>query len=344
MAGFVSHKTVKHLIVLVLGVSGFAAAQSATEPILPLPQTVTDVEPAKVRLGAKLFTDTRLSGDGKISCQSCHQPSEGMSDRRRHSVGAFGASRALNSQPLLNIRFLQSGLNWTGRQASIERQIVSGIVNKDSMAHSWPLAIEALLKDAPLVAEFTAAYGGENALNEKNAQHAVVEFEKSLVTPSRFDDFLRGDTKAITAEEKRGYESFKSNGCVACHNGIMVGGAMFQKFPLLGDYFADRKTLGRGEMNEVDKGIYFGTKKDEDLFKWRVAPLRNIALTAPYFHDGAVPTLDEAIQLMGRHQLGKEIPAEERQLIAKFLGTLTGRELETAAKPKVALIESSGKK
>jgi cytochrome c peroxidase len=325
---------VKHLLVLMASTSAWVAAQPATEPILPLPQAVTDVDPAKVRLGAKLFADTRLSGDGKVSCQSCHQPNEGLSDRRRHSIGAFGASRALNSQTLLNVRFLQSGLNWTGRQASIERQIVTGIANKDSMSHSWPIVVETLLKDAPLVAEFAATYGGENPLSEKNMQHAIVEFEKSLVTPSRFDDFLRGDVSAITADEKRGYDLFKSTGCAACHNGIMAGGSSFQKFPLIGDYYVERKALGRGEINEVDKGVYFGTKKDEDMFKWRVAPLRNITLTAPYFHDGAVPTLDEAIQLMGRHQLGKEIPLQERQLIAKFLATLTGKELDKAGKSK----------
>jgi cytochrome c peroxidase len=315
-------------IVALCTVAGLAIAQPIAEPLLPLPQEVTDVDPAKARLGEKLFADTRLSGDGKISCQSCHQPHEGLSDSRRASIGAFGASRPLNSQTLLNVRFLQNGLNWTGRQPSLERQIVTGLSNKDSMAHGWPPAIEALAADPLMAADFKAAYGGDAPVNEKNAQDAIVQYEKSLVTPSRFDDFLRGNTAAITADEKRGYALFKSQGCVACHSGIAVGGNAMQKFPLIGDYFGDREKLGRGGMNDVDKGRFFTSKKDEDLFMWRVAPLRNIALTAPYFHDGAVPTLDEAILLMGRHQLGKEIAADERVLIAKFLGALTGKELE----------------
>jgi cytochrome c peroxidase len=298
------------------------------EPILPLPTQVSDVDPVKVRLGEKLFSDKRLSADGTVSCQSCHLPHAGGADPRRHSVSAFGKVRELNSPTIYNVRYNTSGLNWTGRTADLERQISGSISNMDTMAHDWSKVMVILLADAAMAKEFKAAYGADDAVNQKNAMHAIVSFERSLVTPSRFDDWLGGDDRAITREEKRGYELFKSAGCVGCHNGINVGGNGFAKFSLVGDYYADRAKKGRGAMVDVDKGRFGVTKKAEDLHVFRVAPLRNVALTAPYMHDGAVETLDEAIQLMGRHQLGREIPPEERKLIAAFLGSLTGKQFE----------------
>jgi cytochrome c peroxidase len=303
-------------------------APRTDEPILPLPAQVSDVDPVKVRLGEKLFSDKRLSADGTVSCQSCHLPHAGGADPRRHSVSAFGKVRELNSPTIYNVRYNTSGLNWTGRTADLERQISGSISNMDTMAHDWSKVMVILLADAAMATEFKAAYGPDNAVSQKNAMHAIVSFERSLVTPSRFDDWLRGDDRAITPEEKRGYELFKSAGCVSCHNGINVGGNGFAKFSLVGDYYADRANKGRGAMVDVDKGRFGVTKKAEDLHVFRVAPLRNVALTAPYMHDGAVETLDEAIQLMGRHQLGREIPPDERKLIAAFLGSLTGKQLE----------------
>ena len=157
-----------------------------------------------------------------------------------------------------------------------------------------------------------------------------MSFEKSLVTPSRFDDWLKGDDKAITAQEERGYQQFKAYGCTGCHAGINVGGNTFMKMGLVGDYFADREKKGRGALVEVDKGRLLVTKKPEDTHVFRVPSLRNVALTAPYFHDGAVPTLDEAIQLMGTMQLGRDIPSADRQDIAAFLKSLTGKQFEPA--------------
>jgi cytochrome c peroxidase len=188
-----------------------------------------------------------------------------------------------------------------------------------------------LAADPAVSAQFKAAYGGDDAVSQKNAMHAIVSFERSLVTPARFDDWLKGDDQAITAQEKQGYDKFKAYGCVACHNGINVGGNSFMKLGVAGDYFGDREKQGRGAMVEVDKGRFLVTKKPEDLHVFRVASLRNVALTAPYFHDGAVATLDEAIQLMGRHQLGREIPLADRRDIESFLRALTGKQLEPVA-------------
>jgi cytochrome c peroxidase len=308
--------------------ASFAWAQGAprNEPILPLP-AAPEADPAKVNLGAKLFSDKRFSADGSVSCQSCHLPNAGGADPRRHSVSAFGKIRELNSPSIFNLEHNTIGLNWTGRTANLDKQIQGSISNADTMAHSWVKVMEALQADAALAEEFKAAYGGDAPVSQANTMNAIVTFEKSLVTPSRFDDWLKGDDKALTSTEKLGYQKFKDNGCVACHNGVNAGGNSFMKFPMLGDYYAYRASKGRGEMVDVDKGRFLVTKKPEDMHMFRVAPLRNVALTAPYFHDGSVPTLDEAILLMGRHQLGREISARDRKDIEAFLKTLSGKDL-----------------
>ncbi|MDF2462009.1 MAG: cytochrome [Ramlibacter sp.] len=312
-------------------VTSVAWSQSAprNEPIQPLP-AVTDVDPAKAKIGKRLFADKRLSADGTVSCQSCHLPNAGGADPRRHSVSAFGKVRELNSPTIFNVRFNTSGLNWTGRTVDLDKQIAGSISNADTMAHSWPKVLEILANDAKMAKDMAAAYGGDNPVSQANASHAIVSFEKSLVTPSRFDDWLRGDDKAISATEMLGYAKFKEYGCVGCHNGVNVGGNAFFKLGLTGDYFAYRAANGRGAAVDVDQGRFLVTKKPEDMNVFRVPTLRNVALTAPYFHDGAVPTLDEAIMLMGRFQLGREIPAQDRKLIEQFLGSLSGKALATA--------------
>lgn len=315
------------------GVHALVVAQGTLrqEPILPLPDQVTDVEPARVNLGAKLFADKRFSADGTVSCQSCHLPDFGGADPRRHSVSAFGKVRPVNSPTIFNVRYNTSGLNWTGRTRDLEAQIKGSVGNADTMAHDWGKVVAVLTADAAMVAEFKVAYGGDQPVTQENASDAIVSFEKSLVTPSRFDDWLKGNDGAITAREKQGYEKFKAYGCVACHSGINAGGNSFMKMGLAGDYFAERERKGRGAVVDADKGRLAVTKKQEDLHVFRVPSLRNVALTAPYFHDGAVPTLDEAIELMGRFQLGREIPPADRADIAAFLHSLTGKQLEPQA-------------
>lgn len=311
----------------------FAQSQRARvdEPILPLPVDSAE-DPAKLRLGAKLFADKRLSADGTVSCQSCHLPDAGGADPRRHSVSAFGKVRELNSPSIFNVKFLTTGLNWTGRTADLDKQIAGSISNADTMAHSWPKVLELLAADAEIAKDVKAAYGPDAAVTQANVSNAIVTFERSLVTPSRFDDWLRGDEKAISATEKLGYNKFKEYGCVGCHSGINVGGNSFAKLGMFGDYFGYRAAKGRGAQVEVDKGRYLVTKNDADLHVFRVPPLRNVALTAPYFHDGSVPTLDEAVMLMGRHQLSREIPAKDRALIVEFLGSLSGKALAAQRK------------
>jgi cytochrome c peroxidase len=328
----ISNRIVPAAVLALLSVAGAQVlvntqGSQRNEPILPLPEAATDVEPAKVKLGERLFADKRFSADGTVSCQSCHLPNAGMADPRRHSVSAFGKVRELNSPTLLNVRYNTEGLNWTGRTKDLDAQIRGSISNADTMAYDWGKVVEVLAADPEVAAEFKAAYGGENPVNQANASHAIVSFEKSLVTPSRFDDWLNGRDAAITAQEKQGYDKFKAYGCVTCHSGINVGGNSFMKFSMAGDYFADREKRGKGALVDVDKGKFAVSKKPEDMFVFRVPSLRNVALTAPYFHDGAVDTLDEAIALMGRHQLGREIAPADRKDIEAFLNSLTGKAL-----------------
>lgn len=304
--------------------AGPVGAQGARtgEPIQPLPERVTDVDPAKVRLGARLFADKRLSGDGSVSCQSCHLPHAGGADPRRHSVGAFGAIRDLNSPPIANLVYMTVGLNWTGRTQNLDKQIAGSMSNKSTMNHNWESVLKILAADPEISADFKRVYGGE--VNQANVSDAIVSFERAQITPSPFDKWLRGDDKALTKAEMAGYRKFKEFGCVGCHSGPALGGQMFAKLGVHGDYFAYREAKGRGALVDADKGRYEVTKKPEDLHVFRVPQLRNIALTAPYFHDGSVESLHEAVQLMGRHQLGRELSDADVQSIVTFLHALTG--------------------
>jgi cytochrome c peroxidase len=157
-------------------------------------------------------------------------------------------------------------------------------------------------------------------LQSKNIQDALAVFQRSLITPNgRFDKYLRGDKTAITADELKGYQLFKSYGCVACHQGVNAGGNMFQLFGVMGDYFAKR-----GNITEADYGRFNATKNPADKHMFKVPSLRNVALTAPYFHDGSAKTLSDAVDVMFRYQLGRPAPQADKDYIVKFLHTLTG--------------------
>jgi cytochrome c peroxidase len=166
------------------------------------------------------------------------------------------------------------------------------------------------------VAQFRAVY--PDGLQPRHIQESIATFERSLITPSRFDRYLRGDSTRST-REKQGYQLFKNYGCVACHQGMGVGGNMYQTFGVLGNYFKDK-----GKITDADLGRYAVTKNEADRHVFKVPSLRNVELTAPYFHDGSAKTLDEAIDVMFRYQLGRTAPAADKALIVKFLKTLTG--------------------
>ncbi len=300
-----------------------AAVAAANEPIKPLPPS-PQLDQRKVRLGERLFNDPRFSGDNLVSCASCHNLyGAGGADPRPHSIGAKGVVSAVNAPSVLNAahNFRQF---WDGRAATLEEQIGFVVVTPADFGTTWDAILAKLKQDAALSSEFRAVY--PDGITAKNVTDAIVTFERALPAPSRFDRYLLGDTSAITADERKGYEKFKAYGCVACHQGANVGGNMFQVFGVIGNYFQDR-----GNIQPADLGRYNVTKNELDKYVFKVPSLRNVALTAPYFHDAAAPTLEEAVDVMFKYQLGRSASKEDKALIVKFLKTLTAERLEKTA-------------
>jgi cytochrome c peroxidase len=215
--------------------------------------------------------------------------------------------------------------------STLEAQVAELVANPLVMGSNWDDVVARLREDPDFVAAFKASY--RDGVNPANLQNALATFVGSLVTPNaRFDKYLRGDMQALTADEVRGYQLFKSYGCVSCHQGVNVGGNMFQQFGVMGDYFASR-----GSPSPADLGRYNVTHRDADRHVFKVPGLRNVALTAPYFHDGSARTLGEALDVMFKYQIGRSAPPQDKELIIKFLHTLTGeyrgKPLPTAAVP-----------
>jgi cytochrome c peroxidase len=299
--------------ILAVAVAGASlGALAADEPIQPI-RPVQQINLAQVELGKKLYFDPRLSKSGFISCNSCHNLSMGGTDNIPTSIGDKWQQGPINAPTVLN-----SSLNvaqfWDGRAADLKAQAGGPIANPGEMAASHTLAIGVLESIPEYVVEFKQVFGKDKITIDEVTQ-AIAEFEKTLVTPnSRFDRWLLGDKDALTAKEVEGYQLFKTSGCVACHNGEAVGGSSFQKMGIVEPY----KTASKAE------GMSGVTGKDADRFKFKVPTLRNVEMTYPYFHDGAAKTLAEAVDIMGRLQLGKKFTPEENAKIVAFLKSLTG--------------------
>ena len=301
---------------LLAGLLWAAGTSHADEPIRPIPLEVK-LDAKKVALGDKLFHDKRLSANNSIACASCHGLDHGGVDGQAVSTGINGAKGPINAPTVFN-----SGFNfrqfWDGRADSLEAQAAGPVHNPKEMGSNWTEVLSKLSRDEALIATFKESYA--DGLQPKNIQDAIATFERSLTTPnSRFDKYLRGDQKALSAEELQGYKLFKQYGCIACHQGINVGGNMFQQFGVMGDYFKQR-----GNPTDADLGRFNVTKNPSDKHFFKVPSLRNIALTAPYFHDGSARTLNDAVDVMFKFQLGRSAPAQDKELIIKFLRTLTG--------------------
>ncbi len=283
----------------------------AQEPIQPI-ALVHEINLAQVELGKKLFFDPRLSKSGFISCNSCHNMSMGGSDNLKTSIGHKWQQGPINAPTVLN-----SSLNlaqfWDGRAADLQEQAGGPIANPGEMASTHTLAIDVLASIPQYRIEFEQVFG-KGEIDIDKVTLAIAEFEKTLVTPnSRFDRWLMGED-ALTEQELAGYKLFKNSGCVACHNGPAVGGNSFQKMGVVKPYQTDNKAQGLA-------GV---TGNDADRFKFKVPTLRNVELTYPYFHDGESDTLIEAVEIMGKLQLGRTFTDEENALIVSFLKTLTG--------------------
>jgi len=299
-----------------LGLSQWAAAAPLNEPIKPLP-AVANQDPARVVLGRQLFHDPRLSANGRVSCASCHRADHGGADAGVRSVGFAGQATGVNAPTVLNaaLNFRQF---WNGRADTLEQQVNMVIQNPVEMGSVWADVVRKVSQDESYGRAFRAAY--PEGVTPNTIQNAIASYERTLLTPnSRFDRYLRGDTNAISTREKAGYLKFKQYGCIACHQGVNVGGNMFQKFGVMGDYFA-----ARGESTEADLGRYLVTREPADEHVFKVPSLRNVALTAPYFHDGSAKTLDAAVDVMFRYQLGRVASLEDKAAIIQFLNTLTG--------------------
>ncbi|WP_019501557.1 cytochrome-c peroxidase [Pseudanabaena sp. PCC 6802] len=286
------------------------------EAIQPIPLEIA-LDRNKVGLGEKLFGDIRLSGDRQVSCLSCHNLGMGGVDRRTHSVGVNGAIGEVNTPTVFNVRY-NFYFNWNGKFENLTDHLEALMTSPKVMGTQWEASIRALQQDPEYVRGFTQIY--PDGLTPNNIKDAIVTYEQSLFTPnSRFDQFLRGNKQALTASEQEGYQLFKAYGCANCHQGANVGGNMFARFGNLGDYFADR-----GNLTQADLGRFNVTQDRADRFVFRVPSLRNVAITPPYFHDGSVKTLEEAIAIMAKYQLGRSLPQEKIAPIAQFLHALTG--------------------
>ncbi|WP_428609962.1 cytochrome-c peroxidase [Sedimenticola sp.] len=268
---------------------------------------------AQVELGKKLYFDPRLSKSGFISCNSCHNLSMGGTDNLKTSIGHNWQQGPINAPTVLN-----SSMNvaqfWDGRAADLKAQAGGPIANPGEMASTHTLAIDVLESIPQYVVQFRQVFGTDKITIDEVTQ-AIAEFEKTLVTPnSRFDQWLLGNKEALTSKEIAGYNLFKGSGCTACHNGPAVGGSSFQKMGVVEPYKA----------NSTAQGLSGVTGKDADRFKFKVPTLRNVEMTYPYFHDGGAETLTEAVNLMGRLQLGKQFTPDENAKVVAFLKTLTG--------------------
>ena len=291
----------------------------ATElPITPIPDTLV-LDARKVDLGRRLFHDKRLSRDDSISCASCHDLKLAGIDGKTVAVGVANQRGTVNSPTVLNSAFNFRQF-WDGRAATLEDQAEGPVHNPIEMATNWKTVIEKLSRDPHYPGAFKAIW--PDGIQAAHIQSAIAEFERSLITPdSPFDRYLKGDDHALAADARKGWDLFRNLGCIACHQGVNVGGNMYATLGILGDYFADR---GR-PLAKSDLGRFNVTGREEDRHMFKVPSLRNVARTAPYFHDGGIDTLEKAVDTMARYQLGRDLDAADRQALVAFLHALNGR-------------------
>ena len=280
------------------------------------------VDAKKVALGEKLYFDKRLSADNTISCASCHSLEKGGADGARTATGIHGQIGPINSPTVYNSAFNFCQF-WDGRAKDLKEQAGGPVNNPGEMGSNWPQVLSKLGKDKELEAMVKAAYNAP--LSADTITGAIAEYEKTLLTPnSPFDKYLKGDGQAISAEAKKGYELFNDKGCVSCHGGVALGGLSFEKMGVAGDYFAYReKELGM-KLTEADNGRFNVSKNEADRHKFKVPTLRNIALTAPYFHDGSVTDLSKAVDIMSEYQRGVTLSPADNKAIVAFLNSLSG--------------------
>jgi len=319
----------KHIIAT-LGLSmllaGSADARDALPQTAPEPKT-NPTTAAKVELGKMLFFDPRFSATGTVSCFSCHNIMEGGDDHRSVSIGVHGLKGGRNAPTVWNAAFLSSQF-WDGRATTLEEQAVGPVTNPIEMGMAnLEAAIERIRGIPGYVTYFDAAFGGEDTVTMENAAKAIAAFERTLITPnSPYDRYVAGDETAMTGQAIRGLRAFDTVGCTSCHAGAAFAGpalppgtGLFMKFPM----FPSGAALDKYGLLD-DPGRYAVTGNEADRRMWRVPTLRNLIYTAPYFHNGAVKSLDEAVGIMAKAQLNKDLSDAEITDIVAFLESLTG--------------------
>jgi cytochrome c peroxidase len=277
--------------------------------------TTTSVpSPEKVALGRVLFYEKRLSRDGSVACVSCHSLTRFGTDGKITSSGVDGQRGGRNAPTVYNAA-THIAQFWDGRAGTVEQQATGPIMNPIEMAMPSEQAVVAALQAIPAYADkFRKAFPSEKQpISLKNVGEAIGAFERGLVTTSRWDRFIAGDSKALTVQEKHGLRVFLDSGCMACHTGPQVGGTMFQKAGAVIAW-----------PNQKDEGRSAITKLEGDRMVFKVPSLKNIAETAPYFHDGSAADLESAIRKMGHHQLGIEFEDDEIKAIAAWMRSMTG--------------------
>jgi cytochrome c peroxidase len=310
---------VAYVVLIAAAARADALLDTAKASFKPLPKQYDSkdnpITPEKVELGKLLYFEKRLSKNHDVACASCHDLAKYGVDGEQFSTGHKKQKGGRNAPTVFNAGNHIAQF-WDGRAATLEDQAKGPVLNPVEMAVADAAAVEKMLKSIPGYAPlFAKAFGGEkdSAVTFDNMAKAIGAFERTLVTPGKFDKYLGGDEKALSDAEKKGLQAFINAGCVSCHMGEGVGGGMYQKLGLV--------TPVPGLK---DNGRFDVTKKDADKFFFRVPSLRNIAKTAPYMHDGSVKTLPEAVTFMAKHQLGKELKKDEVDAIVTFLNALTG--------------------
>ncbi len=305
---------IKRALFMTLVVFNICNAQTEineNQMITPIPDSIP-YNKEKAMLGKQLYMDTTLSADGKVSCNTCHDTKTFGMDNQVFSTGINGVmDTPFNSPTTFNaaFNFVQF---WNGRAKDLADQARSPFTNPQEMGLNDEAEVIKIIEQNPdYKAKFNKIYG---EINMDNITDAIAEFEKTLITPNApFDRYQKGDENAISEAAKRGWNAFKTNGCVACHQGQNIGGTMYQKIGIFEPY-PNQENLGRYEI----------TKVESDKMVFKVPSLRNVAKTAPYYHDGSIPTLDACVQFMAYYQLGKFLDQQTVEDIVAFLESLTG--------------------
>lgn len=318
-------KRVSLAALVLLGLSTPSFAGFEPLPLKAPEQADNPTTAAKVILGKQLFFDPRLSADGTVSCNSCHDVSGNGTDSRSKSIGINGQMGGRSAPSVWNAAFLSSQF-WDGRAATLEDQAKGPILNpiEMGMTHQQS-AVDRIAGIPGYASQFKDIFGGENPVTYDNIAKAIAAYERTLITPnSLFDQYLRGDKTALNKQQKAGMEEFEHLGCIRCHSGPAFAGPTLKTGEVFYQYFpANRSEYDKALNLQGDDGLRKDAKSKAPGL-WRVPSLRNIALTAPYFHNGSIETLNKAVRVMARVQLNRDISDEQAARLVAFLETLTG--------------------